>query len=164
MRQIDGSLFDKSPQAFCVVRGNKDRKKSIYEFRFVYFNEAFIKLEGVESKQLMNQSIHRIFTKDDGKWVQFFYDAAYNEKILEIQDIPEGSGRYVDIIFFPIIPGYCGCIFKDSTDMCHLLYGTMFFSHIYVDLERDVYSCIYLEESLQMNIPGKGRFPNCRIF
>lgn len=158
MKQIDGSLFDKSPQAFCIVRGNKDRKKSMYEFRFAYFNEAFIKLEGVERKQLEKGSLYPIFLESEEKWIESFYEAAYNEKTSEIQNIPEGHGRYLSIVCYPIRPGYCGCILRESTDIVHLLYGSIFFAHIYVDLEKDVYSCIYLEKEMRMDIPDKGRF------
>lgn len=158
MRQIDGSLFDKSPQAFCVVRGNKDRKKSKYEFKFVYFNEAFIELAGMGKKKLMNQSIHHIFTKDNGKWIQFFYDAAYNEKTRKTKDMLEGSGRCQNIVCFPIRIGYCGCILKDCNDIFQLFYGNLFLVHLYVDLDRDVFFCMYLDEALPVDIPKKGCF------
>ncbi len=77
MRQVDDSLFDKSPQAFCIIRISPG--ESATDINFVYSNEV-------------------------------------------------------------------------------LTYGSAFFAHIYVDLKRDVYSCIYLEESWRNNIPDKGKF------
>lgn len=156
MKQIGGFLFDKSPEAFCVVRINT--KKNPNEIKFVYLNEALAELGGSEREQLINKSFHHAFSMNNSKWIRVFYEAACNEKTTEIYSILGKPEHYLNIACYPIKPGYCGCNIRDYTDVFNLFYGSIFSAHIYVDLERDFYSCLYLEEAMQMRIPSKGRF------
>lgn len=158
MRQADDFLLDKSQQAFCVIQGNMDNEKSEYDFQFVYLNEAFMRLEGMEKNQLMNKSVYQVFTEGSRKWVQFFYEAAYEEKTLEVQNDATEFDRFLQMVCFPIKRGYCGFVLNDYTNGWSPFSDGLCFAHFYADLNKDGYFSVYLRENMRGSIPQKGFF------
>lgn len=158
MRQTDSLLLDKSQQAFCVIQGNMDNEKSGYDFHFVYLNDAFMRLEGMEKNQLMNKSVYQVFTEGSRKWVQFFYEAAYEEKTLEVQNDATEFDRFLQMVCFPIKRGYCGFVLNDYTNGWSPFSDGLCFAHFYADLNKDGYFSVYLRENMRGSIPKKGLF------
>lgn len=158
VKQMDVSLFDKSPQAFFIIRVSLERKKKCHEFKIVYLNDALARLKAMEKEELLNKSVSQMFPESDRKWLKAFYEAAYGEKTVEMQIIAESMGRYMNMTCFPIKPGYCGCILDDYSGVLNPFYNSVYLVNLYADLERDVYVCVYLEESMQAKLPEYGLF------
>lgn len=107
------NMFDNSPVAFCVIRVELDAQGQPVDWTFAYCNDALAKLEGVPKEQLLGQRFFHIFPNGERKWLQAYYEAAYENKAAEYEEISEMLGLYLHIHAIPINErGYCACILK----------------------------------------------------
>lgn len=107
--------FDKSDLAYCVIKVILDKRGEPVDWEFTYINDALAKIEGFEKEQLLNVHFFEVFPDGDGKWLKYYYSAAYENESVLIEDYSKEVNKVLRIRCFPVEYGYCGCILEDVT-------------------------------------------------
>ena len=108
------TLFDHSNIPFCLIRVELDGKGNPEDWTFIYCNKALAALEGVSQEELLGHRFFHIFPDGNRKWLKTYYEAAYENKPGELDEISEEIGVFLHIDVIPAgHTGYCACILKD---------------------------------------------------
>lgn len=107
--------YDHSPLAFCIIDVLKDDLGNIFDFAFVYLNEALAKLEGKQVSDLLGKHFYQVFDNTDTKWLTFYGDVAYGGQANNFVSYSPEIGKYLNIQCYQIASGRCGCLLTDVT-------------------------------------------------
>lgn len=113
-QQFNVNIFDHSPLAYCVCELvlNDDGKPVDWIFR--YCNQALADIGKFKVDDLMNKPFFETFPRVDKKWLNLFYEAAYDDVPSEFDEISGKSDRYLHIHIMPTgQKGYCSCLIRD---------------------------------------------------
>ena len=113
-------LCDYSPHGVCLIHVELDDvggSKPV-DWTFEYCNQALAELEGFKSRdELIGKRFYELFPAATRNWLPYYYDAAYNDKYIEVDDISDAVGRYLHVEIIPTdIDGCCLCIVRDIKD------------------------------------------------
>lgn len=105
------SIFDNSPQAFCVIKVELDSNGKPEDWTFLYCNDALAKLEGYPKEELTGKRFYGLFPDGDRKWLRPYYEAAYEKKVSSFDSVSDEIGQNLHIKCVPLDgEGICGCM------------------------------------------------------
>lgn len=113
-QQFNINIFDRSPLAYCICELvlNDDGRPVDWIFR--YCNQALADIGKFKVDDLMNKPFFETFPRVDKKWLNLFYEAAYDNVPSEFDEISNISDRYLHIHIMPTgQKGYCSCLIRD---------------------------------------------------
>ena len=103
-----------TPHGYCTIHVEIDDKNQPIDCTFIYANGDLAKIEGKTADQLIGRRFSEIFPDRYREWLKFYYEAAYLEKSLNVDDISEEKEEYLHIEAYPIGKvGYCACVVCD---------------------------------------------------
>ena len=109
--------MDNCPLAFCIIRLKLDEQARPIDWSFEYANDAIAILEGVSKETLLTKSFYEIFPNGDKKWLRHYYESAYNNAVLSIEDISIEVDKWLHIHCFPVEDeGCCACLIENVTE------------------------------------------------
>ena len=109
------SIFDNSPQPFCVIRVEVDAQGKPEDWTFLYCNDALARLEGYPKEELLGHRFYDVFPDGDRKWLKPYYEAAYEKKGSSFDSVSDEVGQYLHIDCFPLDEtGVCGCLLRST--------------------------------------------------
>ena len=159
-------MFDNSPIAFCIIRVELDEQGRANDWTFAYCNDALARLEGVPKEQLLGHRFFEIFPSGERKWLQAYYEAAYEGKPAEYEEISEMLGLYLHINAIPINKrGYCACILKsiqaetfaaDNQNNIILSMAKIYYATYYINLTSYSFLEISSTDRLRKALSGAG--------
>ncbi len=110
--EIDINRYN--PNGFCLIHVDLDEKEEPVDWTFIYANEALAELEGTTIEELTGHRFFDIFPDGDRKWLKPYYAAAYENKIIRVDDISKEIGHYLHVDVYPTgKKGYCTCVLQD---------------------------------------------------
>ena len=105
------------PHAFCLIRVELDEEGKPCDWTFLSCNENLAKLEGVPKEALIGHRFFEIFPDGSRKWLQPYYEAAYEGKTVSFDDVSEEVDDYLHIEVFPgMEKGTCLCVLRSLTE------------------------------------------------
>lgn len=108
-------LCDYSPHGVCLIHVDLDDDGRPVDWTFEYCNQALAELEGFSTpEEVIGKRFYELFPEGDHKWVSYYYEAAYNHKYQELDDISDSVGVYLHVEAIPTaFEGCCLCIVRD---------------------------------------------------
>ena len=107
-------INDYNPHAFCLIRVELDEAGEPYDWTFLYCNDALAKLEGLPKEKIQGHRFYELFPNGNRKWLQPYYESAYEGKASTCTDISEEIDKYLQIETFPTDEkGVCVCVLRD---------------------------------------------------
>ncbi len=108
------AMFDHSDIAFCVIKLEVDEQGQPFDWTFAYANDALAKIEGVPREKLVGSRFFELFPNGDRKWLKYYYQAAFEGKNVEFEEISEEVDLYLHVNAMPMdTTGYCACTLRD---------------------------------------------------
>lgn len=104
------SAFDELPIPFCVIQMVFDLHGESSSFLFRYCNKMMEELEQSPLSMILNRSFYDLFENPDEKWLIKFGDIAKNGGRKIFRGYKDRLGKYVYIICYQALPGFCGCL------------------------------------------------------
>ena len=99
---------------YCIIRVELDDNGQPIDVTYIHANEELAKLDRKSLNQLIGHKYYELFPSADRKWLQLFYQAAYENKSVALDDISEELGLYLHVEAYPVGKvGYCSCIICD---------------------------------------------------
>ena len=119
------SMFDHSDIAFCVIKVELDESGQPVDWTFAYANDALAKIEGVERQKLVGSRFFELFPNGDRACLPYYYQAAYEGKNVDFEDVSEADDFYLRVDAMPMgTPGYCGVTLRDIREEYFLRQNT----------------------------------------
>lgn len=109
-------LFDRSPQPFGIVRVILDEKSEPQDAIYEYLNPSMLSITDQTLDELRGEGIYRIWPDGDRTWLRYYYLAAYHNQVNEFETVSEAFEQFLNVVVFPIEPGYCGFFIQDMTN------------------------------------------------
>jgi signal transduction histidine kinase/CheY-like chemotaxis protein len=107
-------LNDKNPNGFCIIKVLLDEEGKPEDWIFLYANDALAKIEGKSLEELIDHRFFDIFPNGNHKWLEYYYESAYENKAVSFDEISEEINLYLHIDTFPIgKTGLCACSIYD---------------------------------------------------
>lgn len=107
--------LDNMPVAFCSIEVLLNEAGRPYDFRFTYCNSAHEELEGVKHGELTGKTFYEFFNDTDQKWLDFYYDTAFNGNPHVIKRFSPEIRKELLIYTFCTERGHCECVLMDIT-------------------------------------------------
>lgn len=85
------------------------------DFLVRYLSREMAQLESVTIDEILNQSVLKLSNVGSPKWMAIFADVAIHGGTRVIEDVLEGSGKYMQLRCYQPQPGFCGCVLTDLT-------------------------------------------------
>ena len=99
---------------FCIIKVELDDNRQPVDWTYIHANEELARLDRKPLEELLGHRYYEIFSDGDRKWLQLFYEAAYEGKSVALDDISENIGLYLHIEAYPVgREGYCACVICD---------------------------------------------------
>ncbi len=112
--QYSIEINDHNPNAFCLIKVDLDENNKPDNFTFLYCNDALAKLEGKNKDELIGKKFYDIFPDGNKKWLDYYYQAAYQNTPASFEEISEEINSYLHIDAFPTGQiGTCTCTLFD---------------------------------------------------
>lgn len=108
------------PVAFCSTKILLDEKDKPYDFQFTYCNRAHEILEGVKEGELLGKNFYEFFHESDPKWLEYYYETAYNGINHVIRRYSPEIQKHLLIYTFQSEVGYCECVLIDESEQYFL--------------------------------------------
>ena len=106
-QDLNLNIFQNSPVAYCVVELVLDEEEHPIDWIYRYCNQAFADLKGYRLDAMIHHSFLSLYPQIDSEWLNAYYEAAYENKISEMDLMIDGLHHVV------IAPtgqkGYCFC-------------------------------------------------------
>ena len=110
--------LEKAPYGFAIVRVDLDGEGKPVDFTFIQANEELARLDHISLDKLIGHGFYTIFPNGNRRWLDIFYQSAFEGKSVACDDVSDVAGIYLHIEAYPIgEKGYCAvilCDFKDS--------------------------------------------------
>jgi signal transduction histidine kinase/ActR/RegA family two-component response regulator len=98
----------------CILRVELDKEGQPVDCTYIHANEELARLDKKPLDQLIGHTFFEVFPDGEHKWLQFFYEAAYEGKSVAVDKISEELGLYLHLEAYPVgRVGYCSCIVCD---------------------------------------------------
>ena len=102
------NLYDDSPTAYCVVEVVLDASGKPIDWIYRYCNQAFAELKEYRLEAMVNHSSLSLFPQTDEKWLQAYYQAAYENQPCEMELT---MGEVYHAVIAPVgEKGLCSCM------------------------------------------------------
>ena len=85
------------------------------DFRIRYLSREMARLESVTVEEALDQSVLKLSNVGSPRWMAIFADVAIHGGSRVIEDVLEGSGKYMQLRCYQPQPGFCGCVLTDLT-------------------------------------------------
>lgn len=85
------------------------------DFRIRYLSREMARLESVTMEEALDQSVLKLSNVGNPRWMAIFADVAIHGGSRVIEDVLEGSGKYMQLRCYQPQPGFCGCVLTDLT-------------------------------------------------
>ena len=85
------------------------------DFRIRYLSREMARLESVTMEEALDQSVLKLSNVGSPRWMAIFADVAIHGGSRVIEDVLEGSGKYMQLRCYQPQPGFCGCVLTDLT-------------------------------------------------
>lgn len=85
------------------------------DFMIRYLSREMAQLERVTLQEVLNQSVLKLNNLGNPKWMAIFADVAIHGGTRVIEDVLEGSGKYMQLRCYQPQKGFCGCVLTDLT-------------------------------------------------
>ena len=152
-------MFDGSRTPFCVIRVELNENGAPVDWTFAYCNDALARLEGLPREKLVGHRFFDIFPSGDRKWLAPYYDAAYEGKECEFEDISAEIGQFLHVRVWPAgVRGYCACMLDDIREQIQdqdyrqgiiLSMAKLYYSTYYINLKDNSSTEITSTESIR---------------
>ena len=110
------AYLDNMPVAFCSTKVLLDDAGKPYDFQFTYCNKAHEELEGVGPGELLGKNFYEFFRETDPKWLQYYYETAYQGIFHVIRRYSPEIQKHLLIYTFQSEPGHCECALLDVSE------------------------------------------------
>ena len=111
------SLVDKCPFATCILHVDLDDNDNPCDITFVYLNKACADMSHRNIEDLTNKRYYDIFPSADKKWLQLYYEVAYFDKTIDIDEISSAANMFLHITAIPgNRKGFCLSVLRDIKD------------------------------------------------
>lgn len=124
--------FGSMPIAFTVIELVTNSEGKPVDFIFRYANLALAQLEEISLENLLGKHFFGdVFSsRNDRKWLEYYYAAAFQHQTLEMQEYSPEVGKYLKIICYPWFElGYCACILSDETSLVYAKQRLEYLAH-----------------------------------
>ena len=109
--QLNLNIFDYSSVAYIVVELVLDDNGQPVDWIYRYCNQAFADIKEFRMDALLDHSFLSLFPKADEKWLQLYYQAAYEDKPCRMVSTI-GEAKYC-VTVMPIgKKGFCSCMIQ----------------------------------------------------
>lgn len=85
------------------------------DFRIRYLSREMARLESITMEEALDQSVLKLSYVGSPRWMAIFADVAIHGGSRVIEDVLEGSGKYMQLRCYQPQPGFCGCVLTDLT-------------------------------------------------
>lgn len=114
--------LDNMPVPFHSVKIVLDADGRPVDFTYTYCNRAYGELEGVDAGELVGKNYYELFPGDDRKWLDYYYDTAYNGTPHVVSAYGPRLRKHLLVYTFRSEFGDCECALLDVTEQRVLMH------------------------------------------
>ena len=111
-------FFNKSPNAYSYHRKIVDEQGIPYDYEFLAINEAYEKIMGVKSHDVINKRFYEVFPKGwegESQWKKTFNEAIRNQTSTHFDMHHVSIQKRIRVTVFPLDGDIFACIYNDVT-------------------------------------------------
>lgn len=109
-------LFAHMSTAFALVKVDLDEQQRPSDFKFMFVNRAFEKLQSCTNEEVVGKSFYKVFSNGDKKWLQPYGEVAYKGVTKTLLDYSPEINKYLKITCYQPKYGFCACLLEDVSD------------------------------------------------
>ncbi len=111
------ALIDNCPFPVSLLHVVLDESGNPRDFTFVYMNDECARFFDSKAAKLINKNYYDCFPDGDTKWLKIYYEVAYLDKTIDIDEVSSAANMFMHITAIPgNRKGFCLTVLRDIRD------------------------------------------------